>query len=102
MRFPPNFLIFQPTSIMPGSPFDSLKTELAARGPDAVLKQVAGQLREEKKYHELFEALKMQVRRKLGLPISTSEGADSLSEAKRNELEEGLVAACREVGTCLL
>jgi hypothetical protein len=84
------------------APFENLKSELDAHGPDAVLAQVAKQLRGEKKYHELFEALKMQVRRKLRLPISTSEGADSLSEAKRNELEEGLVAACREVGTLLL
>ncbi len=87
---------------MSDTAFDTLKSEFAAHGADAVLSRVVDQLRAEKKYHELFEALKMQVRRKLGMPIATAEGADSLSEAKRNELEEGLIAACREVGTLLL
>ena len=87
---------------MADSDFDALKTELAAHGPDGVLGRVVEQLRGEKKYHELFEALKMQIRRKLGLPIASAEGADGLSEAKRNELEEGLISACREVGTLLL
>ncbi len=82
--------------------FDTLKSELAAHGPDGVLNRVVAQLRQEKKYHELFEALKMQVRRKLGMPIASAEGSDGLSEAKRNELEEGLIAACREVGTLLM
>ncbi len=84
------------------SPYESLQSELASHGPDAVLAQVAGQLRGEKKYRELFEALKMQVRRKLGLAIAYAESSDSLSEEKRTQLEEGLIAACREVGTLLL
>lgn len=84
------------------SPYEFLQSELASHGPDAVLAKVAGQLRGEKKYHELFEALKMQVRRKLGLAIAYAESSDSLSEEKRSQLEEGLIAACREVGTLLL
>jgi len=87
---------------MPDTSFETLKLELAAHGPDAVLSRVVEQLRAEKKHHELFEALKMQVRRKLGLHVASAEGADALSEAKRNELEEGLIAACREVGTLLM
>ena len=87
---------------MSDTAFETLKTELAAHGPDAVLRRVVEQLRGEKKYHELFEALKMQVRRKLGMPLASAEGSDGLSEAKRNELEEGLIAACREVGTLLM
>ncbi|MEX2026450.1 MAG: hypothetical protein WEH44_04100, partial [Pirellulaceae bacterium] len=45
--------------------------------------------------------LKMQVRRKLSLPVTYSSGGDELPEEKRNQLEEGLLAACREVGTLL-
>jgi len=93
---------FSGKNIMSEASFETLKTELAAHGPDAVLSRVVAQLRGEKKYHELFEALKMQVRRKLGMPLASAEGSDGLSEAKRNELEEGLIAACREVGTLLM
>lgn len=67
-----------------------------------MLKAAADTLRRQKKYHELFEVLKMQVRRKLGLPLFYSDGADSLTEPQRMQLEEGLVAACREVGSLLL
>jgi hypothetical protein len=86
---------------MPDSLFDQLKSDLSRGGTDAVLAKVADTLRAEKKYHELFEALKMQVRRKLALPVTYSSGGDDLPEEKRNALEEGLLAACREVGTLL-
>lgn len=87
---------------MPTTEFDQLQSALDAGGPDAVLKAAADTLRRQKKYHELFEVLKMQVRRKLGLPLFYSDGADSLTEPQRMQLEEGLVAACREVGSLLL
>lgn len=86
---------------MPDSLFDQLKSDLSRGGTDAVLAKVADTLRAEKRYHELFEALKMQVRRKLGLPVTYTSGGDDLPEEKRNQLEEGLLAACREVGTLL-
>lgn len=56
----------------------------------------------EQKFHELFEARKMQLRHKLGLSVQTGEGSDQLGEAGRQKLEEGLLAACREVGTLML
>ena len=81
--------------------FDQLQSDLSLGGSDAVLAHVAATLRAEKKYHELFEALKMQIRQKLGLPVTYTSGGDDLPEEKRNQLEEGLLAACREVGTLL-
>ena len=87
---------------MPDSLFDQLRSDLSRGGCDAVLDKVAQTLRTEKRYHELFEALKMQVRRKLSLPVTYSSGGDDLPDEKRNQLEEGLLAACREVGTLLL
>jgi hypothetical protein len=86
---------------MPTS-FDQLDAALASGGPDAALAEAARVLRGEKKYHELFEVLKMQVRRRIGLPLLYSDAGDSLGEAERTQLEEGLVAACREVGTLFL
>ncbi len=82
--------------------FDRLEQELAESGVGGVLDQLIIQLREKKKYHELFEALKMRVRRGLGLPITYSESGDELDETQRNGLEEGLLDACREVGMLLL
>src|SRR5262245_43953985 len=87
---------------MSTSVFDQLQSALAAGGAEAALQQAADSLRHEKKYHELFEVLKMQVRRRIGLPILYTDSGDSLSESQRGQLEEGLVAACRQVGTLLL
>jgi hypothetical protein len=83
------------------APFENLRSTLAAHGPEAGLAALAEHFRLQKQYHELFEALKMQVRHKLGLPLFYNDTGDELSEAQRNELENGLIAACREVGTLL-
>jgi hypothetical protein len=83
--------------------FSELESSLASGGPAAALDQLAARLREEKKYHELFEALKMKVRHGLGLPLLPGESSsDDLPLATRDKLEEGLVDACREVGELLL
>jgi hypothetical protein len=84
------------------SPFDQLQAALAAGGPDAALDRAAELLRQQKKYHELFEVLKMRLRRRLGLPLLAGEGSDGLAEEQRTQLEEGLVEACRDIGTALL
>lgn len=83
--------------------FASLESYLTSGGASAALDQLANSLREEKKYHELFEALKLKVRHSLGLPLLPAESnSDELPEATRNKLEEGLVDACRKVGELLL
>lgn len=84
------------------SDFDTLQESVAANGPEAVLDQAATILRQQKKYHELFEVLKMRLRRKLGLPLLAGEGTNGLSEEQRTKLEDGLIGACREVGAALL
>lgn len=90
------------TASVPAASFAQLESSLQQGGAAAVLAQAADQLRKEKRYHELFEALKMQLRLKLGLPLQSSEGSDGLSEQQRKELEDGLIAACREVGSLLI
>ncbi|QDU26025.1 hypothetical protein ETAA8_10970 [Anatilimnocola aggregata] len=87
---------------IPAASVQQLQSSLAQGGAAAVLVQAAEQLRKEKRHHELFEALKMQLRLRLGLPLQSSEGSDGLSEPLRKELEDGLIAACREVGTLLI
>jgi hypothetical protein len=87
---------------MSSSDFDQLQATLAKGGAEAALARAADLLRQQKKYHELFEVLKMQLRRRLGLPLLAIDSADKLSDEQRTELEEGLIVACREVGGALL
>ncbi len=67
-----------------------------------ILDQLAQSLREQGKYHELFEALKLQVRHRLDLPLLYNDRSDQLDDATRDQLETGLINACREVGLLLL
>jgi hypothetical protein len=82
--------------------FEQLQSTLASGGPAAVLGAAADLLRRQKKHHELFEVLKMQLRQRLGLSLLAGESADGLSEEQRAKLEDGLIAACHEVGAALL
>lgn len=84
------------------SEFDQLQEALDQGGVDAALDQLSNYLRENKNFHELFEALKMKVRHRLGLPLTYSDSGDELDEAVRTSLENGLLDACRDVGTLLL
>ncbi len=51
---------------------------------------------------ELFEAMKMNVRHRLGLPLLPNDQHDVRSEDMDRQLEEGLLAACREAGAMLV
>ena len=82
--------------------FTTFKATLDQHGVDTALAQLTDSLRASGKYHELFEALKMQVRRSLGLPITYSDLGDDLGEAEQTALQDGLLTACREVGMALL
>jgi hypothetical protein len=82
--------------------FEQLSSTLASAGPAAVLAQLAEYLRDQQRYHELFEARKLQVRQALGLPLLSSDSLESMAEHSRDGLEAGLIDACREVGLLLL
>lgn len=87
---------------MSADTFVKLEAAYQQGGVAAALQALVDQLRGERKYHELFEALKMQVRQRIGLPLLYGDSSDELDEARRNQLEEGLIEACREVGTMLM
>ncbi len=80
------------------SSFGQLENVIAEGGIAAGLDELVVLLRNQQKYHELFEALKMRVRHGLGLPVLYDDSGDELDDALRVELEEGLLSACREVG----
>ena len=87
---------------MTESLFDQLELSFNAGGTDTVLKELVTHFESEKKFHELFEVLKMQVRHGLGLPLLYGESGDELDSQQRTALEEGLIQACRQVGLGLL
>jgi len=82
--------------------FEKLVQSQQKGGAEAVLQILADHLREAKRFHELFEALKMQARLRAGLPLLYADTPDDMTDAQRDRLEEGLLAACREVGTLLM
>lgn len=82
--------------------FEEIQAALERGGVAEALDVLARRLLAEKRFHELFEARKMQVRQRLGLPLLYRDSADELTPEQRDALEEGLIAACREVGLALL
>ncbi len=87
---------------MPESDFTKLKHVYSQLGIEGVLDRLATSLGDQKRYHELFEVLKMKLRRRLGLPLMYQDEGDELDGQQRRELEDGLLDACREVGTRLI
>ena len=86
----------------PAAGFSQLEEAVKQGGVAVGLAKLAEHLRGQQKYHELFEALKMQVRHSLGLPVLYNDSGDELGDSMRARLEEGLLSACREVGMALL
>jgi len=84
-----------------GTVFCELDAALDEGGVEAVLQRLAEHLRHQGKYPELFEARKMQVRHRLGLPVDYRDTGE-LDEETGRRLEDGLLDACREVGMGLL
>ena len=59
---------------------EALKTQ---QGPAAVLKKLADTLREQGQYHQLFDALLMQKKQSLGLPLLRPTSLDDVPADKR-------------------
>ena len=83
-------------------PFDQITSIVSRQGSSEALSFLADRFRNEHRYPELFEVLKVQIREKLGLPILFSDQTSDLNEEKNRLLEEGLLEACREVGSALV
>jgi hypothetical protein len=81
---------------------EALFDELSApSSPAEVLERLVSQYRRERRPHELFEALKLRLRCRLGLPLAGEESS-ALTHAQDQSLEQGLLEICREVGALLL
>ena len=81
------------------TPFKQLQQITDDQGVEAGLDFLEQHVRRNKDYAQLFEVLKMRVRFAMDLPILYSRTRDNLTEVDQRKLEDGLLAACREVGT---
>jgi len=88
--------------VMTQAEFDRLESQWKSGGAVAAVAELVSQLKEQQQYHELFEALKMQARIGLGLSPMPNGDAEDLDDPQRDQLEDGLIAACREVGLLLI
>ena len=65
---------------------------------EEAIQELIAHLENSGKYHELFEALKMQLRFGLGISAAQAEPEERLDEEREMQLEKGLLDACRKVG----
>jgi hypothetical protein len=87
--------------------FEKIESTALAQGPSQAAWLLVEQMRSEKRYTELFEALKMFHRVELGLPAvqinpfgdeeSKPNGGDANSDVQ-DKLDKKLIEACSEVG----
>ena len=84
---------------MTSTPFDQLLRISETEGVEKSLDFLEHHFRKDKDYFKLFEVMKMRCRHKLDLPLIYSQQPDDLTEPQQRELEDGLLNACREVGT---
>ncbi len=89
------------SSLMTSSEIFSRLDEQRAN-PGEMIEQMVAHFREKRQPMELFEALKMRVRHRLGLPVLSSESEKSNPEEVERQLETGLLDACREAGVMLI
>jgi hypothetical protein len=69
---------------------------------NAMLGRMVDHFRQTRQAMELFEAMKMQIRNRVGVPLVAHEDEPARPEDVERQLEMGLLDACREAGTMLI
>jgi hypothetical protein len=82
--------------------YQQLQASAAAGEPLAAIRQLVAHFKQSGQYHELFEALKMQLRLQLNLSAAQADREEKFDDATELKLEQGLVDACRQVGELFL
>ncbi len=78
--------------------FDELQHLRNQSGSQSAVDRLIAYLESQGRFHEMFEALKMQLRLQLGLPAAQLDRNEKLSHDLELKLEQGLIEACRRVG----
>ncbi len=83
---------------MSTTPFEKLEHAFQSGGSPAAFEELTRTLRENKEWHNLFDAMMLQRKFELGLPLSRPTSLQDVPEHLRKEVEEAYVAAAREAG----
>lgn len=81
---------------------DELASIHRDKGAVATIDHLIASLREQKRFHPLFDALLMKKRLEWGLPLTRPTSLKDVPEARRDEFERFYIDTAREVGTLLL
>lgn len=84
------------------SPVETLAHEFQQHGAAGLFERLIATLRERQDYHKLFDALCLQKKQALGLPLGKPTSLEDVPTHLREEFEQTYVAAAREVGRLLL
>jgi hypothetical protein len=87
---------------MSASIYEELVDLDAAQPSAAVLDRLVDRLRNEKRYHKLFDALCLRRKAELGLPLFRPASLADVPRELRGKMEETYAAAAREVGQLFL
>jgi hypothetical protein len=71
--------------------------ESVATGVDESLSFLKEHFRETEQFHRLFDVMKMELRKKLNLPLLHSDDNPDVDNETQRLLEDGLLEACREL-----
>src|SRR5580693_4451479 len=82
--------------------FDELQGLQKSQGSAAAINRLISVLREEKKFHQLFDALLMKKRIEMGLGLVRPTSFKDVPEERRDEFEKVYVDSARQVGELLL
>jgi hypothetical protein len=81
------------------SQLDELQT---SGGAKATIERLIAALREEKQFHKLFDAICLQKKFELGLPLTRPTSFDDVPDEQQDEFKASYVCAAREAGELLL
>ena len=82
--------------------FDELQQLQKSQGSAAAIDHLISVLRDEKRFHQLFDALLMKKRLELGLGLVRPTSFKDVPEERRDEFEKVYVDSARQVGELLL
>ncbi len=87
---------------MSDATFDELQKIHGDKGPAAAIDHLIGVLRDEKRFHQLFDALLMKKRLELGLVLVRPTSLKDVPDDRRDEFEKTYIDTARHVGELLL
>ncbi|MDP1796156.1 MAG: hypothetical protein Q8K78_01680, partial [Planctomycetaceae bacterium] len=87
---------------MSDSSFQELRDLRTQSSGGDVFQRLASVLRDRKDYHKLFDALCLQKKQEMGLPLGKPTSFEDVPADRRDEFEKTYMTAAREVGQLLL